>query len=344
MLMRTFAFPLTPMKNLLSIALVIFILQPLTGQQVIRLTFREAVRTGIEKNVLLQQQRNQAGATEAVRQSALAQMAPSLAAYGSTGSFSGNSFNQQQGEVVNGRMSFVNGGIGTSIPLFSGLSQVNRFRQASAEHLSQEHLVNMARQEVIRMVAAQFLNCLLDQQLLRIDLQNLEIQKAQYEQVRGQVDVGARAEADLYNQEFQVRNAELMIVRSSNRLKNDKALLAQTLLLEGVRDFDLEEPSMESIPDQSASQNLEVLGAEALTARNDLQQARAAQDAARVADSRIDVTRALLRGGASVSFPPSEGCVTRSRSASTAPRKSWQTRASVTPRRSPISRCIRPSS
>lgn len=282
-MMSIFALQPRPMRIAFSFALLACCFRQLQAQQPVRLTFREAVRTGLEKNIFLQQQRNQSGATEATRQSALMQMAPSLTAFGSTGSFSGNSFNQQQGEVVNGKMAFVNGSIGSSVPVFSGLSQVNRFRQATAEHLSQEHFVDMARQEVIRTVAGQFLNCLLDQQLLRIDLQNLEIQKAQYDQVRGQVDVGARAEADLYNQEFQVRNAELMIVRSSNRLKNDKAMLAQTLLLEGFQEFELEEPSTELTADQVAGQSVEVLGAEALNARNDLLQARAAQEAARFA-------------------------------------------------------------
>jgi len=253
------------------------------GQQVVRLTFREAVRTGLERNIILQQQKNQALAAGASRQSALLQMAPSVSATGSTGAFSGNSFNQQQGEVVNGQVSFVNGSIGTGIPVFNGLSQVNRFRQANADLASQEHLVNLARQEVIRIVASQFLNCLLDQQLLRIDVQNLETQKAQYEQIRGQVEVGARAEADLYNQEFQVRNAELMIVRSSNRLKNDKAMLAQTLLMDPMVSFELEEPEGDAPADQTGEPSLEVLGAEALTARNDLQQARSAQEAARYA-------------------------------------------------------------
>ncbi|MFM7327892.1 MAG: TolC family protein, partial [Bacteroidota bacterium] len=97
-----------------------------SGQQPIRLTFREAVRTGLERNIILQQQKNQATAAVAVRQSALLQMAPSVSASGSTGAFSGNSFNQQQGEVINGRISFVNGSIGAGIPVFNGLSQVNR--------------------------------------------------------------------------------------------------------------------------------------------------------------------------------------------------------------------------
>lgn len=254
-----------------------------SGQQPVRLTFREAVRTGLERNIILQQQKNQATAAVAVRQSALLQMAPAVSASGSTGAFSGNSFNQQQGEVINGRISFVNGSIGAGIPVFNGLSQVNRFRQANADLVSQEHLVDLARQEVIRMVASQFLNCLLDQQLVRIDVQNLETQKAQYDQIRGQVEVGARAEADLYNQEFQMRNAELLIVRSTNRLKNDKAMLAQTLLMDPMVPFELEEPEWEAPADLAGESSLEVLGAEALTARKDLLQARSAQEAARYA-------------------------------------------------------------
>lgn len=75
------------------------------------LTFKNAVNMGLENNLLLNQQKNLLISTSVNRTSALLQMTPSVSAGGSAGRFDGNSFNQQRGEVVNGQVDFVNGGL-----------------------------------------------------------------------------------------------------------------------------------------------------------------------------------------------------------------------------------------
>ncbi|KXK24493.1 MAG: hypothetical protein UZ12_BCD005002044 [Bacteroidetes bacterium OLB12] len=85
------------------------------------------------------------------------------------------------------------------------------------------------------------------------------------------MDLGSKAEADLYNQEFQVRNAELLVVRSGNRLKNDKALLAQTLMIDPIVSFDLEEINW-GVATQLDAITLENLNTVAIENRADLKQ------------------------------------------------------------------------
>jgi outer membrane protein len=274
------------MKKGILVVVVSFGWMLSASAQTVKLTFQEAVKIGLENNLLLKQQKNQLIFTQVNKTSNLLQMAPSVQAQGSAGRFDGNSFNQQRGEVVNGQIDFVNGSLGANIPIFNGFNQINAYKQADKLNEAQVNFVNRTQQDVIRNVAAQFLNCLLDQQLLKIDQQNLETQKAQYEQIKAQVEVGARAEADLYNQEFQVKNAELLIVRSSNRLKNDKAILAQTLLIDPIISFEPDEISWD-IAALSDEPSLEQLNSDALQFRSDLRQASLTEKAAQFGLSSV---------------------------------------------------------
>ena len=65
--------------------------------------------------------------------------------------------------------------------------------------------------------------------------------KLQYDQIKAQVELGSKAEADLYNQEYQVKNAELLLVRSRIKLRNDIATLALTIQIDPTIIFEVEE-------------------------------------------------------------------------------------------------------
>lgn len=243
--------------------------------QPVKLTFAEAVKKGLAHNVTLGQQKNQLFVTQVNQTAGLLQLTPDISTSAEAGRFDGNSFNQQLGKVVNGQMDFMNARAGATLPLFGGFSQINLYRQASNQNEAQQQLIGRTRQDVIRNVAAQYLVCLLDQQLVRIDQQQVEMQKAQYGQIQAQVEVGSRAEADLYNQDFQVKNAELLLVRSKNRLRNDLALLAQTILIDPTIAYELEDPDWRLDLLDGQDQRMEDLVALAGQERPDLKQAHA---------------------------------------------------------------------
>lgn len=252
---------------------LILLLSSSAFAQSVRLTFQDAVKMGLENNVALGQQRNQLFVTQVNQTSGLLQMAPNISASADAGRFDGNSFNQQLGKVVNGQTDFVNGRIGASVPIFGGFSQLNQYRQAKSQNEAQLQFIGRTQQDVIRNVAFQYLTCLLNQQLMRIDQQNVQTQKAQYDQIAAQVELGSRAEADLYNQDFQVKNAELLLVRSSNQFKNALATLAQTILIDPTLNYELEDPAWETQITELESAKLDELIVLASERRPDLKQA-----------------------------------------------------------------------
>ncbi len=245
------------------------------------LTFKEAVKIGLDRNPALNQEKNNLVTSTVTKTSSLLQLTPSVNINGNAGRNDGNTFNQQQGEVVNGILDFVGANINASMPLFNGFNNVNTYRQSVSQLDAQSQLVNRTAQDVIRNVAAQFLVCLLDQQLLVIQQRNLETQQKQYDQIKEQVAAGSRAEVDLYNQEFQVKNAGLLVLRAANTLRNDKIILAQTIQLDPAVPFELAEPDWDL---STVIEELELndMYTTALERRGDLASARFSEKASQL--------------------------------------------------------------
>jgi outer membrane protein len=260
-------------KSLIVFMAACLALSSVAQQPPAKLTFKEAVKIGLDRNPTLNQEKNNLVTSTVTKTSSLLQLTPSVSVNGNAGRNDGNSFNQQQGAVVNGILDFVGANINASMPLFNGLNNLNTYRQSASQFDAQAQVVNRTSQDVIRNVAAQFLVCLLDQQLLLIQQRNLETQQRQYEQISEQVAAGSRAEVDLINQEFQVKNAELLVLRAANTLRNDKLVLAQTIQLDPSVPFELAEPEwdLNSVVEEL---DLNTLYATALDRRGDLASAR----------------------------------------------------------------------
>jgi len=245
-----------------------------------RLSFKEAVKIGLDNNVTLNQQENLLVSSQASKSAALFNMAPSVNIIGNAGRNDGNSFNQQQGKVVNGVIDFVGANISANMPLFNGLNNVNMYRQSVQQAESQLHFVKRTNQDVITNIANQFLTCLLDQQLVFIREKNLETQLQQYNQIKEMVAAGSRAEVELLKQDYQVKNAEVLLLRAKAAYRNNKAILAQTLQVDPFMQFDLAEPEWDVNSDDIELMTLESMYAAAVEQRSDLQQANADEKAA----------------------------------------------------------------
>src|SRR5690606_11361471 len=102
-----------------------------------------------------------------------------------------------------------------------------------------------------------------------------------YDQIKAQVELGAKAEADLYNQEYQLKNAELLLVRSKNKLVNDMATLALTIGVDPNVYFEVEEVNWDINEMVADTLSADELLATAADRRSDLKNAQSAEEAAR---------------------------------------------------------------
>lgn len=261
------------MKKLALLVWVIAI-TPLVvqGQEIIKLTYEEAVEIALENNVTLNQNRNQLDVFKVNKTEAQMQFTPSVNGFISASQSEGRFFDQTKGDIVDQRIRNVNGNLNAQLVIFSGFSRIQNMRSANYALDAWRKNIDRTEQDVMVAVAEQYLQTLLDQQLLAIAQENLSAQKALLEQIEEFYAAGTRNIVDKYNQEAQVQNQEVAVIRAENVFENDLALLGETLMLDPgfkielvQQDYNLEEKILTNI-------SLDQLYQEALALRPDLQQ------------------------------------------------------------------------
>jgi outer membrane protein len=245
------------------------------------LTFDEAVKIALENSVNLGTQRNNLQLSQAQRTAAFAGLGPSVQLSGSASRNDGNYFNTNAGRVVNGVNDRISGALDVNLNVFSGFYQINTIRQFSSQLEAQNYLVHRTAQDAINTVSSQYLAVMLDTELLVIAKENHAALDKQLSQVKELVALGAKSPVDEYNQEAQTKAAELRLVQAEIQLDNDKALLAQTLLLDPFEQFDVERPNWDVNMFDNDALDLNELANRAKNSRGDYLNAVKSEDAQR---------------------------------------------------------------
>jgi outer membrane protein len=207
------------------------------------LTFVEAVSIALNNAVVLNTQKNNLELSQVQKIGAYSGILPSVSGTASTQRTFGNSFNPVTGQVINGIRDNFSISANSNLNLFSGFYQINTIRQYVNMLDAQSYFVKRTAQDVINTVATQYLNVMLDVELVIIARANEVTLEKQLQQIREQVSLGAKGPVDEYNQAALAKAAELSWVQAQVQLDNDKALLAQTLLIDVSDGFVTERPS-----------------------------------------------------------------------------------------------------
>lgn len=260
------------MKHRLTIIFILLTGYAAAQTQPKVLTFEEAVKIALRNGVLLNQQKNNLDLAAMQRTYSIAGLGPTVNINTTAQRVYGNTFIQQTGNVINGKVDNVQGSLNSNINLFNGFSQINRVRQANAALEAQSFYINRTSQDLINTISSQYLQVLLDIELYTIANENWDAQKKTLEQVKEQVNLGAKSPVDEYNQDSQTKAAEIAALQAQINLVNDKSLLTQTLLLDPSDEFEVVKPQWDvSLADVEIE--LELRFATALKYRGDYQRA-----------------------------------------------------------------------
>jgi outer membrane protein len=260
------------------------------AQDTLKLSFQEAVKIGLKNNVTLRQESNNLEVSLANRREAKALYAPGIGAFLNAQKLNGQQFDQVTGGVYRDNTDIAGITLGGRYVLFDGLNRLYTNKQTQSQLESQQFLVNRTAQDIIYTIGAQFLQVLMDKEILRINRINLESQSTTLEQISGFVEAGTRSLSDQLDQEATVSQIEVEVIRAENNLRIDKAIFTQTLLLDPGIEIDATDPdwSFESILVQNY--DLDSLYNQALASRPDYKKAIADQEAA---SASINMARSL---------------------------------------------------
>jgi outer membrane protein len=206
------------------------------------LSFEEAIKIGLEKNVTLNTQKNQLYSAQARRTQGYAAYLPSMQAQAQAQRTDGLQIDPTTGAGANLTSDQVYGQLSANYLLFNGFNRHFTLKQNNDLFTAQSAFVERSKQDLVFNVTSQYLTVLLDQELLRIAEENLNAQKVVLDQVKGFVEVGSRAATDEYTQNALVQNFQVTYLRAKITLENDRALLAQTLQLDPSVAFTVVKP------------------------------------------------------------------------------------------------------
>lgn len=250
--------------------ILLLTLSSLNAQSVTRITLEEAVQMALENNPALKQAENRMIIQDANVKAAQANFLPNLNAGFSGQQNTGRQFVQETLSYDDRTTSNVQASISTNIVIFDGLRNIHNLRATQNTRLSAEEVLKRTRENVIFNTASNYLNVLLNEELLTIARQNLEASQKQLEQVKAQVEVGMRPMVDLYNQEAVVANNEFQIVERENSLNISKLQLIRILSIDPVREYEFVTPGVDESNLEVKDFSLTELIQRAMTNRSDL--------------------------------------------------------------------------
>ena len=244
------------------------------------ITIDQAISIALENNYSLKQAKNELDLAEDLIFSEKADFLPSVSASMNGSRTTGQQFiferfSEDLDPFVDVSSQSISGGMNASINLFNGFNNILTLKSSQSNKESRTQQYERAKESVIFNTASRYLQVLLDKELLAIAEQNLETSTTQLNQVQAQVELGARPMVDLFNQEAQVANDELVVTQRENTLSLNSLLLVRQLEIDplGSYDFIVPDLTLNDLPWMDI--NIRSLVSEALSTRSDILSAEA---------------------------------------------------------------------
>ncbi len=231
-------------------SLLIFLTIGLTAEKAAaqesrQISLQEAVNLVLENNIDIRRARNNMERSEIDVRRATGAFLPNLNATTSANRTTGRQFNQSTLDFDSFTQNTISGQVSTNVPIFTGWQNISNLRSARAERDAVENDFQRLREDMIIETGNEFLQVILNKELLSIAKDNLETSRKQLEQVEAQVEVGMRPIVDQFNQEAVVANNESEVIRQENTLNLSKVRLVRLLQLDQLDDYEFVVPEID---------------------------------------------------------------------------------------------------
>ena len=192
-----------------------------------RLLLDDAIRIALQKNTSLQQVENNVATYESSLLAAYGNFLPSL---GATGSWDWSRTEIEGSSSDESRSVSVR--LGSDITLFDGLSSFANLSQSQNDLESARLLLERTKQEIVFRTISLYYSVVETEQLLNVRNEDVKQQQKNLETIEERNRLGAVTLADVYQQQVQLGNAELDVIRTQNNLEIAKSNLLYYLGLD----------------------------------------------------------------------------------------------------------------
>jgi outer membrane protein len=238
---------------LLAFALLISFFSQAQAQQK-TMTLEQAIQIGLERNLSVIQAGNNVDAAHSGVLAAWGGYLPTLNASGGWQRTQQENAAQApqfyQGIVIPGSpagttvSSNFNTYLSANFNIFDGLNREARLGQAKSGAAATEQLSYRTRQSTVNLVASAYLTVLRNEQLVKVNEENLKRDQRQLERISESNKVGAAAIADVYRQQSQVATDELALITAQNTFDKSKADLLALIGLDVSDEYVYADPTI----------------------------------------------------------------------------------------------------
>lgn len=235
----------------------------------VTITFEDAIRLALKQSAAVRQAENTVASSSATVRQRSSAFLPSLSVSTNTSESFGFTFNQNEGRIVDSKVTSVNLNASSQLTLYDGGRNIAQLRESRLSAEANESDLNRARQTAVFTAASGFLTLVQRQEQVRVQQDNLKVQMAQDTVIQRMVRAGARPISDQYQQQATLASAQYSLVTAQRDLELASVSLIRTLQLDPSGNYSFTAPT---IPDSIhvASFDLDSLLTRAVGSRPDL--------------------------------------------------------------------------
>jgi len=225
------------------------------------LSLEQAIQTALERNISVVQAQNNVSAAQSGVLAAYGNYLPTLSASGGWTRYQTDRPGSDPlffgGQLISaGSSGFsVSNDFRTDLSLnytiFDGFAREGRFGQASSNSISTEQQAARTRQSIVYQVESSYLNVLRNEQLVKVNEENLKRDRRQLERITESNRVGALSLADVYRQQSQVAADELSLITAQNNYDKAKADLLALAGLDVSEEYNIADATISTQITQS---------------------------------------------------------------------------------------------
>jgi outer membrane protein len=210
-------------------------------------SLEQCIKYAIKNNVSVTQNEIQVDAAISNLQQSRASRYPSVNANASQALNWGRSVDPFTNQFVTQQVNSNNFSLQASVPIFNGMQIQNTIRQNQVNLEVNQLNVKQIRNTTALLVATNYLNVLLNKELLVVADKNVASTKEQLERTEKLFNAGSIAENDVINLRATLANNELAVVNARNQLDIAKANIQQAMNYPIAGDFEVEDVPIESL-------------------------------------------------------------------------------------------------
>ncbi len=235
----------------LFIFLLIF--TPLFSRENQKISLNKAIEIALNRNILIKQTENSLQLSKSDIMVSIGNLLPTLNA---SGNFSWSRSEDEGGVVTFGGLTIpipptktesrnYSASISSGLNLFDGLSSFYSIQQSKTNYEATKYKLERLKQDIVFQTIVKYVNVLKAKKLLTIQEENLKWNQKSLETITERNKLGQVTLADVYQQQVNYGNAELLVIQAKNNYEIAKNDLIAYLSLDIEAPYEIEDIDIE---------------------------------------------------------------------------------------------------